>query len=130
MRARTWSSTSAKPCRTTPTACASPRFDAEGEELLEARVLLGRRRFRGQRRRGGGRPHRRRRDRLRYPYSSGDELLAICRDEGLRIADVMMENEKAWRSEAEIRDGLLTIWQAMQECVERGIEQSGTCPAG
>ena len=67
---------------------------------------------------------------LKYPFSSGDELLAICRENDLRIADVMMENEKAWRSEAEIRDGLLTIWQAMQDCVDRGLRQSGYLPGG
>jgi L-serine dehydratase len=67
---------------------------------------------------------------LKYPFSSGDELLAICREHNLRIAEVMMENEKAWRSEAEIREGLLAIWQAMQDCVERGLRQSGYLPGG
>ncbi|MEE4329561.1 MAG: L-serine ammonia-lyase [Wenzhouxiangella sp.] len=67
---------------------------------------------------------------LKYPFSSGDELLAICRDTGLRIADVMLANEQAWRSEAEVRSGLLTIWQAMKDCVQRGIEQAGHLPGG
>jgi len=68
--------------------------------------------------------------RLRYPYKSGDELLAICDEEGLRISDVMMANERAWRSEDEVRSGLLTLWQAMQACVERGLEQTGYLPGG
>ena len=42
----------------------------------------------------------------------------------------MMENEKSWRSEADIRSGLLTIWHAMQGCVARGIRESGTLPGG
>ena len=42
----------------------------------------------------------------------------------------MMENERAWRSEAEIRAGLRELWQAMQDCVARGIRQSGTLPGG
>ncbi|MGY6631419.1 MAG: L-serine ammonia-lyase [Wenzhouxiangella sp.] len=67
---------------------------------------------------------------LKYPYKTGDELLAICDDEGLRISDVMMANEQAWRSRDEIRAGLLAIWQAMQDCVERGIEQTGYLPGG
>jgi len=67
---------------------------------------------------------------LKYPFGSGDELLAICRDTGLRIADVMLANEQAWRSEAEVRSGLLTIWQAMKDCVQRGIEQAGYLPGG
>ncbi|MGB0515283.1 MAG: serine dehydratase beta chain, partial [Wenzhouxiangellaceae bacterium] len=58
-----------------------------------------------------------------YPFSTGDELLAICDREGLRIADVMLANETAWRPAGEVRDGLLRIWQAMKDCVQRGIEQ-------
>ncbi len=65
---------------------------------------------------------------VRYPFSSGDELLATCRRENLRIADVMMANEQAWRSESQIRDGLLTIWQAMKDCVQRGVESEGVLP--
>lgn len=67
---------------------------------------------------------------LPHGYSTGDELLAICDQEGLRIADVMRANERAWRSDDEIREGLLAIWQAMQQCVERGLEQTGYLPGG
>jgi len=67
---------------------------------------------------------------LKYPFATGDELLAVCRDTGLRIADVMLANEQAWRSEAEVRSGLLNIWQAMKDCVQRGIEQTGHLPGG
>ncbi|PKL96202.1 MAG: L-serine ammonia-lyase [Gammaproteobacteria bacterium HGW-Gammaproteobacteria-8] len=67
---------------------------------------------------------------LKHPYSTGDELLAICDREGLRISDVMLANEQAWRTTAEVRSGLLTIWQAMQDCVQRGLEQSGYLPGG
>jgi len=68
--------------------------------------------------------------RLKYPFSSGDELLAICEREGLRISDVMLANEEAWRSADEVRSGLLTIWQAMKDCVLRGLEQTGHLPGG
>ena len=33
----------------------------------------------------------------------------------------MLENEKVWRTEVEIYDGLLRIWQVMQDCVSRGV---------
>jgi L-serine dehydratase len=42
----------------------------------------------------------------------------------------MLENEKAWRSEEEIRAGLLRIWDAMQKCVDRGCRQEGVLPGG
>jgi len=67
---------------------------------------------------------------LEHDFSSGDELLAICREKRLRIADVMLANEGAWRSEADIRAGILDIWKAMQDCVQRGIEREGVLPGG
>jgi L-serine dehydratase len=67
---------------------------------------------------------------LPYPFHSGDELLAICEKAGKSIAEVMLENEKSWRGEAEIRARLLDIWHAMQGCVSRGMRESGTLPGG
>ena len=67
---------------------------------------------------------------LPYPFNSGAELLAQCQRSGLSIAQLMFENEKAWRSEDEIRASLREIWQAMQRCVARGIRAEGTLPGG
>ena len=66
----------------------------------------------------------------RFPFRSAVELLAHCERERLPISSVMMENEKAWRSEAEIRAGLLRIWEVMQACVKRGCTASGILPGG
>ena len=65
-----------------------------------------------------------------YGFSSGDELLALCDKHGITIARLMLENEKVWRSEDEIREGLLTIWRAMQGCVSRGLRSPGELPGG
>ena len=67
---------------------------------------------------------------LPYPFSTGAEMLAQCEKHGLSISSLMLENEKAWRSEADIRAGLLAIWEAMQECVRRGCREEGTLPGG
>ncbi|WP_127355840.1 L-serine ammonia-lyase [Actinacidiphila soli] len=67
---------------------------------------------------------------VRYPFRTGEQLLARTRETGLRISDVMLANELAWRSEAEIRTGLLRIWSVMQECVERGTRTAGVLPGG
>ncbi|MCZ2826127.1 MULTISPECIES: L-serine ammonia-lyase [unclassified Modestobacter] len=67
---------------------------------------------------------------VRYPFHTGDELLARTRETGLRISDVMLANELAWRTEAEVRAGLLHIWSVMQECVDRGTQVSGVLPGG
>jgi L-serine dehydratase len=63
-----------------------------------------------------------------YPFTSGDELLAICKQHRLGISQVMWANERTWRSEDEIRAGLLNIWRVMRECVQRGLSHEGTLP--
>ena len=65
-----------------------------------------------------------------YPFTTGDELLAIALTTGLRISDIVLANELVWRTDEEIREGLLHIWQVMQECARNGIENSGTLPGG
>ncbi|TXS57006.1 L-serine ammonia-lyase [Streptomyces sp. t39] len=67
---------------------------------------------------------------LKYPFRTGDELLRLTRETGLSISALMLENEKAWRSEAEIREGLLEIWRVMQACVARGMSREGILPGG
>jgi len=67
---------------------------------------------------------------LRHPFRTGDELLRLARETGLSISALMLDNELAWRSEAEIRAGLLEIWQVMRECVERGMSREGILPGG
>ncbi|GAC1546404.1 MAG: L-serine ammonia-lyase [Collimonas sp.] len=56
-----------------------------------------------------------------YPFRTGDELLAQAQASGLSIAALMLANECVWRSEAEVRQGLLRIWQVMRQCVQRGF---------
>jgi L-serine dehydratase len=65
-----------------------------------------------------------------HPFGSAEELLARCEETGKPIWQLMLENEQAWRSEAEIRDGLLRIWDAMRQCIERGCRQTGVLPGG
>ncbi len=67
---------------------------------------------------------------LVYEFNSAAELLAICRKHSLRISEVMLANERAWRSEDETRAALLQIWDAMRGCIARGITQEGTLPGG
>jgi len=67
---------------------------------------------------------------LPFPFSTGDELLKLCEESGRTIAQVMLENEKVWRSEADIRAGLMNIWRAMQDCVARGMRETGVLPGG
>ena len=67
---------------------------------------------------------------LPYAFKSGDELLALCDRHNLSIAEIMLANEQVWRSEQEIRAGLLNIWQAMKCCIQRGYDSPGVLPGG
>ncbi|MGL5927882.1 MAG: L-serine ammonia-lyase [Dermatophilaceae bacterium] len=67
---------------------------------------------------------------VRYPFTTGEQLLAHCEESGLPVSGVMLANELSWRSEAEVRDGLLHLWQVMQECVESGCRTDGVLPGG
>jgi len=67
---------------------------------------------------------------LPYDFSSAVELLELCKKHNLRVAELMMANEKVWRSEEEIRAGLMKLWRAMQDCVEQGLKHEGILPGG
>lgn len=67
---------------------------------------------------------------LKYPFKSGDDLVRLCLEHKLSVSQLMLENEKAWRSEEETRSGLLKIWQVMQDCVKHGCEHEGILPGG
>jgi L-serine dehydratase len=65
-----------------------------------------------------------------HPFASSAELLGLCRDRGLTIAELVMENECAVRDEAEVRAGIQHIWEVMKACVQRGLTQEGMLPGG
>jgi L-serine dehydratase len=67
---------------------------------------------------------------LPLPFSTGAELLDRCQESGKSIGEVMLANELSWRTEDEIRSGLLRIWQVMQLCVAEGCETEGVLPGG
>jgi L-serine dehydratase len=67
---------------------------------------------------------------VRYPFTTGAELLARCAESGLPVSGVMLANETSWRPESEVRDGLLRIWSVMQECVQNGYTRRGVLPGG
>jgi L-serine dehydratase len=67
---------------------------------------------------------------LPFPFRNGDELLALCEREKTSIAGIMRRNERRWRSDAEIDEGLLRIWHVMQACVKRGCDTPGVLPGG
>lgn len=65
-----------------------------------------------------------------YNFDTADELLALCKKEQLSVSRLMLENEKVWRTEEEVRNELWRIWQVMCECIDNGLAHEGVLPGG
>ena len=67
---------------------------------------------------------------LPHPFLTGEDLLSMSEETGLAIWELMLENEKAWRPEAEIRAGLLRIWAPCSAASSAAAGRRACCPAG
>jgi L-serine dehydratase len=65
---------------------------------------------------------------VRYPFDSADQLLESAKREGLELHELVLENEAAFRDEAQTRAALLRIWSVMQGCIEHGFAAQGLLP--
>jgi len=65
-----------------------------------------------------------------YNFDTADELLALCKKEQLSVSRLMLENEKVWRTEEEVRNELWRIWKVMCECIDNGLTHEGVLPGG
>ena len=72
-----------------------------------------------------------------YPFRSAAELLEVANSHGLTISELMLRNEAARGMPAEgrsaeeaVRAGIDRIWQAMGDCIDRGILTEGILPGG
>ncbi len=65
-----------------------------------------------------------------FPFATAAQLLEQCKAHNLTIAQLMMENEKAWRSEEEIHHNILAIAKVMDDCIANGCKHPGILPGG
>lgn len=65
-----------------------------------------------------------------YPFSTAEQLLKLCQNNNITIAELMMANEKTWRSTEEIQQGILSIAKVMDECIKSGCKHEGILPGG
>src|SRR5262249_27804792 len=65
-----------------------------------------------------------------HPFSNGAELLRQAAAKQLPIWRLMLENESALRSEAEVRQRVSHIWDVMNACIESGLHTKGILPGG
>jgi L-serine dehydratase len=61
-------------------------------------------------------------------FGSAEELLALAGTLGASVGGVMLEHERALRTEREVRDRLLRIRDVMVECQNRGMRRDGLLP--
>ena len=102
-------------------------LDARGECLLEQvyySVGGGTIRLAGEATRAADAPA------VPHPFSCADELLRLGEEKHLPIWQIGLENELAWRPQAEIDEWLERIWRVMQQCIERGLNAQGILPGG
>jgi L-serine dehydratase len=68
---------------------------------------------------------------LKYDVHDADELLQNCMRAGLSVSQLVMENEKIWRSEDDTRQGILNLKNVMFDCIYRGCySEERTLPGG
>lgn len=67
---------------------------------------------------------------LPFPINNAEELMHWCMKTGMSVSEVVLENESAWRPEKETKEGILKIWEVMQQCIYRGCHTEGVLPGG
>ncbi|WP_338646064.1 L-serine ammonia-lyase [Novosphingobium olei] len=65
-----------------------------------------------------------------YPFISAAQLVAMAEKTGLGIAGIMLANEDALRPRGETMAGLVRLTQTMDQCIERGMRETGILPGG
>jgi L-serine dehydratase len=67
---------------------------------------------------------------LPYSFSNAKELLQLCKENSMSIDEIILENEKAYKLEEQIKKDLIEIWQIMKDCINNGIKSDGILPGG
>lgn len=67
---------------------------------------------------------------LPFPIDTAQNLMSACMRTGLKISELVLENELSWRSEEETRKGILNIFRVIKECIYKGCHTEGILPGG
>jgi L-serine dehydratase len=65
-----------------------------------------------------------------FDFYSTDELLHWCIKTGLKVSEIVRENEKANYTEESLNVKMDTIWGTMQDSIFRGCNTNGILPGG
>ncbi|TDE14444.1 L-serine ammonia-lyase [Dyadobacter psychrotolerans] len=67
---------------------------------------------------------------LPYPVDYAMDLLKWHQSCGKSIWEIVLENEKVWRTEENVRSELMNIWYVMRACIFQGCHTGGILPGG
>src|SRR5690606_16747253 len=67
---------------------------------------------------------------LPFPIDTAQQLMVSCMRTGLKISELVLENECSWRPESETRAGILTIFETIKACIYKGCHTEGLLPGG
>ncbi|RJT17398.1 L-serine ammonia-lyase [Buttiauxella izardii] len=63
-----------------------------------------------------------------YSFNSAEEMLNHCKETGMSLSGVIMQNELALHSRKEIEEYFANVWQTMRACIDRGVNTEGVLP--
>jgi L-serine dehydratase len=75
-----------------------------------------------------GEPRQEEIKKIPYEYKNAKELFSLCEENKLTVPQLVLENEKAFMSELEIKRKIDRIWEVMQGGINNGIKTSGVLP--
>ena len=63
-----------------------------------------------------------------YPFNSATQMLEYCKETGLSLSGMVMQNELALHSKKEIEEYFAHVWATMRACIDRGMNTEGVLP--
>jgi L-serine dehydratase len=63
-----------------------------------------------------------------FEFKNAKQLFKLCEENKLTIPQLILENEKVFNTEAEIKAKIDRFWKVMKNGIERGINTFGTLP--
>lgn len=67
---------------------------------------------------------------LPFPVDTAEDLLFWCRKTGLKISELVYENESAWRPEDKTKEDVMQIFHTIRDCIYKGCHTPGILPGG
>lgn len=67
---------------------------------------------------------------LPYPIQSGEDLKKHIKISGMTIPEIVMQNERHFKSKKAIKKNIKKLFNSMKKCILKGVKTSGILPGG